>query len=248
MNSRIIVTEKIDRLIFTNAGGFFEGDPDEYAIGQKTPERYRNQWLTQAMTNLGMIDRLGYGIHSMAVSQRKRFFPLPDYTLSEPQKVVLQIYGQAIDENYSKILIERSDLDLSKVLLLDRIQKNLPIAEGSAQMLKKERLIEGRKPNYFVGVKVAHATGQKAAYSKNKAFDKSYYLDLILKAIADHGSLNRKDIDELLWNKLSDLLTDKQKKIKINHLITELRKNGKIINKGNATNPEWRLLEAVRGC
>ena len=112
LNSRIIVTEKIDKLIFSNAGSFFEGSPDEYSIGDKTPERYRNPWLAQAMVNLGMIDRLGYGIHTMYLSQKNRYFPLPDYELSEPQKVVLQIYGHSIDENYSKLLIENKDLPL----------------------------------------------------------------------------------------------------------------------------------------
>lgn len=38
----------------------------------------------------------------------------------------------------------------------------------------------------------------------NAAFDKQYYLDLICKAVKEHGSLSRKDIDELLWNKLPD--------------------------------------------
>jgi ATP-dependent DNA helicase RecG len=241
MNSRIIVTEKVDRLIFSNAGRFFEGNPEEYITGEKTPERYRNPWLAQAMVSLGMIDRLGYGIHTMVLSQRERFFPLPDYTLTEPQKVVLQIYGQAIDENYSKILMERGDLSLTQVLLLDRIQKKQPITEAAARILKKEELIEGRKPNYFVGLKIARETGQKAVYSKNKAFDKKYYLDLILKSITQHGSLSRADINDLLWNKLPDIMTDKQKKIKITNLLSELRKNEEIFNKGSDAYPEWVL-------
>lgn len=56
LNSRIIVTEKIDKLIFSNAGSFFEGNPEDYTTGDKTPDRYRNFWLANAMVNLGMID------------------------------------------------------------------------------------------------------------------------------------------------------------------------------------------------
>src|SRR5690606_34006542 len=41
-NGRVIVTEQPDRLIFENEGGFFEGQPDEYILGDKTPRRYRN--------------------------------------------------------------------------------------------------------------------------------------------------------------------------------------------------------------
>jgi ATP-dependent DNA helicase RecG len=220
---------------------FYEGNPDQYSTGERTPERYRNQWLANAMVNLGMIDRLGYGIHTMFVSQRERFFPMPDYLLNDPQKVILQIYGQSIDENYSKILMQRMDLSLSQVLLLDRVQKKMEIGDEAVRMLKKENLIEGRKPNYFIGIKIAQETGQKATYSKNKAFEKEYYLDLIIKAIKEHKNLDRKDINELLWNKLPDWMDDKQRKNKITNLLTELRKAEKIINKGSDTNSKWTL-------
>jgi ATP-dependent DNA helicase RecG len=224
-------------------GRFFEGNPEEYSTGEKRPERYRNPWLAHAMVNLGMIDRLGYGIHTMFLSQRNRFFPLPDYILTDPQKVLLQVYGQAIDENYSQVLMQRMDLSLSQVLLLDRVQKKMEITDDAAMALKKEKLIEGRKPNYFIGIKIAQETGQKAVYSKNKAFDKAYYLDLILKAIREHKSLNRKDIDELLWGKLPDWMSEAQKANRIKNLIHELRTDGKIINQGSRKSPLWILGE-----
>lgn len=41
---------------------------------------------------------MGFGIRTMKLSQRKRYFPLPDYNKSEANKVVLEIYGQGIDE------------------------------------------------------------------------------------------------------------------------------------------------------
>src|SRR3990167_1399843 len=47
--SRILVTERLDRLVFENAGGFFEGKPEDYFSGEHTPSRYRNPWLAQAM-------------------------------------------------------------------------------------------------------------------------------------------------------------------------------------------------------
>jgi ATP-dependent DNA helicase RecG len=243
LRSRIIVTEKIDKLIFTNAGNFFEGTPEEYSLGEKTPKRYRNPWLVNAMSNLGMIDHLGYGIHSLYVSQRNRFFPMPDYILSDPQEVTMYMYGQTIDENYPKLLIERRDLSLSKVTLLDKVQKKEPILDESADILRKEKLIEGRKPNYFVGKAIAQATDKKADYSKNTAFSKQQYFDWILKSIQEHGSLSRKDIDELLWDMLPAWMDIDQKKNRIKNLISELRSEGKIMNKGTDTQSEWILVE-----
>jgi ATP-dependent DNA helicase RecG len=243
LQSRIIVTEKVDKLIFANAGNFFEGMPEEYSLGEKTPKHYRNPWLANAMHSLGMIDRLGYGIHTLYVSQRNRFFPLPDYILSDPQEVVMYMYGQTIDENYSKLLIERHDLSLSQVTLLDKVQKKESIPDDSANMLRKEKLIEGRKPNYYVGKDVSQATDKKAEYSKNKAFDKQQYFEWILKSIQEHGSLSRKDIDELLWNMLPAWMNVEQKSNRIKNLISELRREGKIMNKGTDTQSEWILEE-----
>ena len=42
LRSRILVTERVDRLVFENAGGFFEGKPEDYFSGEVTPSRYRN--------------------------------------------------------------------------------------------------------------------------------------------------------------------------------------------------------------
>ena len=243
LNRRIIVTEKIDKLIFANAGSFFEGNPDDYSAGDKTPDKYRNPWLAQAMVNLGMIDTLGYGIHTMCLSQKNRYFPLPDYLLSESQKVILQIYGHSIDENYSKLLIERKDLSLSNVVLLDRVQKNQPITKEAATTLRKEKLIEGRNPNYFVSASVAEATGDKADYIKNKAFDKSYYKDLVIKFLKEYKKASREDIDALIMEKLSNTLSAKQKRTKIRNLLYEMsRKDNSIFNNSKSTNkPEWKL-------
>lgn len=243
LNSRVLVTEKIDKLIFSNAGSFFEGNPTEYSIGEKTPERYRNYWLASAMVNLGMIDRLGYGIYTMYLAQRNRFFPLPDYLLSEPQKVILQIYGHAINENYTKILIEHKDLTLSKVVLLDNVQKKLAITDETALILKKEKLIEGRKPNYYIAASVAAITNDKASYIKNKAFDKPYYKKLIIQFLTEYKQATRTELNDLLMEKLSNVLSEDQKRTRISNILYDMSKKENVIknNSKSKTNPIWVL-------
>ena len=70
---------------------FFEGTPDEYAIKAHMPRRYRNTTLVTAMTELNMIDHLGYVIERMNRSQASRYLPLPGYDLSNPSEVRLTI-------------------------------------------------------------------------------------------------------------------------------------------------------------
>ena len=242
-NSRIVLTEQVNKLIFSNAGGFFEGTVEDYTTGEKTPKKYRNRWLVDAMVNLNMIDTMGYGIYRMYVEQRKRFFPLPDYTKSTRDNVVLEIYGHTIDENYSKLLIEKKDdLSLTEVILLDKIQKNQDINEDAAKLLKKKGLIEGRKPNHYISAKVAELTGQKANYTKNKGLDKEVYKGFIIQHITNHGFASREEIDALLSDKLPSYMNDKQRKNKINNIIQELA-NVVITNTGSRTKPRWILLK-----
>lgn len=242
-NSRITLVEQLHKLVFTNAGNFFDGDVEEYIHGNKTPEKYRNQWLANAMVCLDMIDTAGYGINRMYKLQRERFFPLPDYTNSVNGKVVLEIYGHSINENYSKLLIEKNDnLTLTEVILLDKIQKRQNITEDAVKKLRSKKLIEGKKPNYYVSLGIAGATNQKVSYTKHKGLDKESYKHFVIQHISLHGSASRNEIDEIISDKLPDLMTEKQRKIKINNLLQEMVKEGSIKNTGTRTKPTWILL------
>jgi len=237
LNQRILINEKIDKLIFTNGGSFYEGAPEDYTKGEKTPTKYRNFWLANAMVNLNMIDTLGYGIHTMYIEQRKRYFPLPDYDLRNPEQVVLSVYGHTIDENYSKLLMQRSDLSLDKVIVLDRLQKKYPIPESTMIELKKEGLIEGRKPNYFIASFLASSPEEKVSYIKHKAFDDEHYKKMIIAYLEKFKKGKRKDFEILLIDKFSDILTVKQKKDKVKNILQFLRLNGDIYLDGS----EWKL-------
>jgi ATP-dependent DNA helicase RecG len=48
----------------------------------------------------------------------------------------------------------------------------------------------------------------------------------------------------LLWEKLPNWMGDKQKKIKINNLLSEMRKKNRIINVGTDTKPNWVLVSS----
>jgi ATP-dependent DNA helicase RecG len=242
-NGRVVVTELPDRLMFENEGSFFEGQPDEYIQGDKTPRRYRNPTLAQAMVELNMIDTMGYGIHSIYAGQARRYFPLPDYDLSESDVVKLTIYGGVVDPAYSRLLIQKTDLPLADVLALDRVQKKLPIPDEAASRLRRNGLIEGRKPYYHVSATVAEATANKADYIRTRAQDDEFYAKLLTDYLAKFGQANRSEINKLLMGKLSDALDNKQKYNKISSLLTKLRRQGVMANTGSDTAPCWRLTE-----
>ncbi len=240
-NGRVVVTEQPHRLVFENEGAFFEGRPDEYIAGHKTPRRYRNPFLAQAMSELNMIDTMGYGIHGIYKGQARRYFPLPDYDLDEVGEVRLTIYGGVVDPAYSRLLIQKTDLPLVDVLALDRVQKKLPLPDEAVARLRRMKLIEGRKPNYHVSATVAEVTANKADYIRTRAQDDEFYAKLLTDYLENFGQANRAEIKELLSDKLSDALSDKQKYTKISNLLTKLRRQRVIVNTGSDTAPCWRL-------
>lgn len=238
-NGRVLVTEQPDRLIFESEGAFFDGQPADYVSGHKTPKRYRNPFLAQAMAELNMIDTMGYGIHEMHVGQARRYFPMPDYDLSEPQAVKLTLYGAVVDVAYSRLLIQKTNLPLADILALDRVQKKLPIDDAVVKRLRQAKLIEGRKPHLYVSATVASATAAKADYINTRGQDDEFYIKQITDYLTKFGSASRQEIDKLLLSKLSDALDSTQKQNKIGNLLTGMRIGGVITNAGTRKVPKW---------
>lgn len=238
--ARINLIEFEDRLVFTNYGAFIPESVEKVVLEDAPEETYRNPFLARAMFNLKMVDTVGGGIKKMFNYQRARFFPMPEYDISGG-KVKMTLIGKVLDVNYAQRLAQDQELTLEEIIMLDKVQKHKKLSPSEEKYLKKKHLIEGRKPNFFICKEISQKTGQKADYSKNKGMDKQYYLDFILNAIKDHGNMSRADIDKLLWDKLPDILDEKQKKNKIGNLLTELRKSKRIKNIGSFTFPSWTL-------
>ena len=222
---RIVVLETVGRLRMSNLGGFVDGKPEDYFTGGRTPSVYRNPWLAEAMNNIGMIDKGGYGIGDMVRSQRKRYLPLPDFEGSTRIETVFNIYGQQIDENYSRSLMEHTDLPIEQVIWLDRVQKKLKVADEQASLLRKAKLIEGRKPNFFVSAVVANVTNTQNQYVLNKGFEDDHYKRTILKRLR-LGPATGDQLRQLVLDKLPAVLSDKEKETKVKNLRTALRLRG----------------------
>ena len=239
---RVNILEFKDKVMIINEGSFIPKNVDTLIINEGyVPPYYRNPFLAQAMVNLNMIDTAGMGIRRSFEKLRERFFPMPDYDLSEENRVKVTIYGKILDEQYSKLLLENTDLTLTEVMLLDRVQKNIIITKEQSDLLRKNKLIEGRYPNIYVSKSISEIVDDKISYINNSGFDDKYYKDLVLKYIDDFGSITKADLDKLLMSKLPNSLDDVQKKRKIKYLVNEhLQKKENIIkNIGTTRYPIW---------
>lgn len=243
LNGRIQVVEQEDSLLFTNLGHFIPPSVEWVIDADSPPDQYRNPFLSQAMVNLNMIDTMGSGIKRVFRTQRNRFFPLPDYDLSDPQRVKVRLMGRILDENYTRVLMLNTDLDLREVMALDKVQKGYLLTDEQFTLLKRRKLIEGRRPNLYVAASVAKVTGQQAAYIRNRGLDKAHYKELVLAFLRQYQQANPAQLEELLFDKLPDVLDAKQKKNKIRNLLQEMaKKDGTLQNVGGrGDHAKWSL-------
>ncbi len=237
-----VVENEDGYLIFSNMGSFIPGSVEQVIKEDAPEEHYRNPFLATAMFNLKMVDTIGSGIKRMFNYQRQRLFPLPDYQLTG-NKVVVKIIGKVLDIEYARVLAQIPSLSLEEIMMLDKVQKKVELNESEIKLLRNKKLIEGRKPNFYITGTLAKITGDKATYIKNRAFDKGHYKKLIINFINKYKKASRTDIDNLLIDKLSDVLTPEQKRNKIRNLLYEMsKKDGTIYNASISTgNPEWMI-------
>jgi len=240
LGGKITVVENEDsRLSFSNMGSFIPGTLEK-VISEDAPEsRYRNNFLATAMVNLNMIDTIGSGIRKMFYIQKKKFFPLPAYDFKD-SKVKVTITGKVLDVNYAQKLAKMPNLRLEEIIALDKVQKRLPLREDEAKHLKRLKLIEGRKPNYHISALIAKHSGQKAEYIKNKGFDDDFYKKTICDYLKQFGSAKRAELEQLLLDKLPDVLDEQQKSNKVKNLLQSLRKTEVIRLDGKS----WRMSKA----
>lgn len=242
LGGRIYINEFEDKIKITNPGDFLPPNIETVLEITYNPPFYRNQLLAEAMSKFFMIDTATMGIRKVFRIQREKYFPLPDYDFSTENQVAVTVYGKTLNENYIHILYENPDLDLQTVLLLDRVQKNQRLTPEGIKHLRKLHLIEGKQPNLYLSSSVSKNIHSSAQYIKNKAFNDKYYKDLILEYLHVYQRAKRKDIRELLLDKLPDTLTEKQKEYKIGNLLTAMKRENLIEpNSDNRQISEWVL-------
>lgn len=244
LGGRIYLNEFEDKIILTNPGSFLPGKIEKVLDPGYNPPFYRNQLLAETMVKLNMIDSQSIGIRRVFRIQRDRYFPLPDYDLSNRQQVKVCVYGKVLDENYSQILFANPDFDLETVFLIDCVQKRIKIDKEAVKHLRKLKVIEGMSPNIFLSAFVSETIGEQSQYVKNKAFNDQYYRDLIVKYLEQYGSAKKRDVRELLWDKLPEVMDDKQKESKVKNLLAKMRRMGIITTDSeNQQKSSWILVK-----
>ncbi|CAB5495083.1 RNA-binding domain-containing protein [Bathymodiolus thermophilus thioautotrophic gill symbiont] len=229
LGGKINLVEREDGILtFVNSGAFIPGYVEKVVAADAPETYYRNPFLTSAMVGLGMIDTIGSGIKKMFVLQKNKFFPLPSYDLDNNQ-VKVKIIGKVVDVGYARRLAQsKNELTLQDIILLDKVAKGTPLLNAEIKMLRSKKLIEGRKPNFHISSFIAESIGEKPSYINHKGIDNEYCQKMILDFLRKFGSGNRKDFEEMLLDKLPDVLNPQQKRNKVRNNLQSLKKQKKI--------------------
>ena len=243
MQGRINVEEFEDHLVFLNEGSFIPGTIENAMQPGFKPSYYRNPFLSEAIVQMDMIDTIAMGIPKVFQMQRKRYFPLPTYDLSDPTRVRVSVYGKTINESYSRLLYAKPDLPMDIVYLLDKVQKGAEITNEEAAELHRLKLIEGRYPHISITNTLASKTGQEVSYTRSKGLNEEACKALVIQMLSETGPAPRAKITALLSDLLPSGLTDAQKAKRVSNLLAKMKKVDKTIDSdGTGKTARWHAL------
>ena len=229
LRGKINVEEFEDHLVFINEGGFIPETIETALEPGYKPPYYRNTFLSNAMVNLYMIDSNAIGIPTIFQIQQEKFFPLPSYDLSVPNRIKVTVYGKILDKNYTQLLNYDRTLNIRTVFLLDKIQKKEEITREQYLYLKKLGLVEGRYPNIFVSYSVAEAVGKKPEYIRNSGLEDEKCKEFILKALRK-GPAKKEELMAVVGDLFPAVLPTDKKSRKLSNLLRIMKTKDKTID------------------
>lgn len=141
-----------------------------------------------------------------------------------------------VDDKSHEVVGTNAFLDHKK---LHSLKKG--IADQTTGRVSFVNIHEVSHPNGRVIMFEINETDQKGEYIIQKGLDDDHYKQLIVELISQFRAASRKDIDNLLIDKLPEIMDEEQKLNKIRNLIQVLSRNGQIYNEGTRSNPSWRI-------
>ena len=92
-----------------------------------------------------------------------------------------------------------------------------------------------------MAAEVAVVTDTVEDYLAKRGIDKEYCRKMVMELLTLRGTADRKRIDSLLIEKLSDVLTVEQKRNFVMNLLQEMKREGVIQADGYGRWAEWRM-------
>lgn len=244
---RITINETIHQhVIFENAGAcLYNADEfNQIRIKRKTPDRYRNPFLVNAMREIGLMESKWSGHFKMFEYCKKVYLPLPEVDRSNQESFIMTIYGASLDEKFVKILQNKTDLDPITILLLDQVQKWHKIDTKMFTILKKQWYLEWTPTKGKLSFEFMKKIWKEDEYI-NKT-DREHWKILIYRKIEKTPWCQKKDIFTYMNNKFPDDRDERKKNQEISIITTILRKEEFIQPTGPRKITQRKTIKAMK--
>ena len=224
----------------SNAGRFIPGNLED-VLKTFEPSRFvRNRALVDAMIMVGMMENAHSGIQKMFKVQRDRFFPLPEYSISDGG-VTVTLSGKLLDAEMLQLFVGYKEIPLFDLYLLNKLRLRGAEALTSEQILhlREKRLISGRRPYRLERLKTEEDFCREHYFLEdNRLMD---VIKVFLQEKGDDGA-KKSEILAAVNGTFSNRVSIEQRENKVKNLLQEMRKKGII---ENAPNRVWKLVSRV---
>ena len=169
-----------------------------------------------------------------------------------------EVHGKVINQGFKNLLLNNPGLPFEDILSLDAIQKGKRISDEVSARLVTKGLIEFNGTDYEIlssvfgnqtdGVSERQEESEEVPQegSENQAgFKNSDYRELVMDLLRQRGPMNKKEIVEALSDAFPEDYDEKRRIIKVQNLISDLKKDGRIVTIGRTRNACYSL-DSVR--
>lgn len=268
MSRRIYLNEFPGRLEIVNEGTFIPESVRRVLENGYHAPLYRNPFLCDSLTKLGLLDQNTLGIRRVYTVQRNRRMPMPTYDLSDPARVSVTLWGHEIDAQFTAALADES-LSLQDVYALDLVQKRLPVTDAEAESLLARQLLIRQGNGYEIAVhrhvqdvpptgqtpnttaSIGHEDGdgwRTYGGSKPRLVRTSERRRLAVMHALDGGPKRRGDILEWLDRQGLSELFGKDPTRTLSSVLRAMAKEGTVISDGHTKGAVWRLRDDAETC
>ena len=206
-------------LTISNPGGLVEGVTLANLL--TTEPRPRNRALADAMKRIGVVERSGRGVDTIYRGMLRFGRPEPDYSATDSNNVVLRLATVDADAAFLRLIVEEegrrgSTLPIDSLIALavlrdmkrlttealaGHIERDPTQAKRTLEALVEAGLAQAhgvaRGRTYTLAPGVYHATGDKAAYTRQIGFSSLQNEQMVLNYARQHGQIRRAEVMEL---------------------------------------------------
>jgi ATP-dependent DNA helicase RecG len=173
------------------------------------------------MKRIGLVERSGRGVDTIYRGLLRFGRPLPDYSRTDSNNVILSLPTHAADLNFVKLVVEEENRrqtplpidslialgtlrELKRVTadeLAERIQRDAVSAKRTLETLTEAGFVQAhgvtRGRSYTLSLALYQAKGDKAAYTRQAGYSAIQREQMVLNYVRQQGQVKRADVMNL---------------------------------------------------